>query len=77
MDVLYLIERDFGKFGIEFLGQREWTRSKVVDLCAFEYRNAIKIIEVREDDGTAQDITEEIMREADAMRADFHQEAAE
>lgn len=78
MDALYLIERDFGKpLGLEAMAYREHTRAKIVDLLAFEYRNAVKVLEIREDEHSVSDITEEIMREAEAMRAEYHKEAAE
>ena len=73
MDALYLIERDFGKLGLEAHAYREHTRSKVVDLLAFEYRNAVKVLEIREDEGSCEDITEEILAEAEQMRADSSQ----
>ncbi len=82
MDALYLIERDHGKLGYEGSFYREWTRSKVIDLCAFLFRNkdgssdVFRVLEVRMD-AKPEDITEEIMREAEAMRADYHREAAE
>jgi hypothetical protein len=83
MDALYLIERDHGRAGYEGSFYREWTRADVVGLCSLEFRNkdgssdVFRVYEAREDDGTFQNITEEIMREAEAMRADYHQEAAE
>jgi hypothetical protein len=76
MDALYLIERDFGKLGLEGHAYREHTRAKIVDLLAFEYLNAVKILEIREDEHSVSDITEEIMREAELMRADYHREPA-
>ncbi len=93
MDALFLIERDHGKLGIEGAAYREWTRSKVVELCAFDYRRApilgrgeivlgrdqsdvIRILEIRMD-AKPEDITDEIMREADLLRVGFHREAAE
>ncbi len=82
MDPLFLIERDFGKLGYEGSFYREWTRSKVIDLCAFLFRNkdgssdVVRILEIRMD-AKPEDITEEIMREAEAMRADCYQTAAE
>ncbi len=81
LDPLYLIERDHGKFGIEGMAYREWTRAKIIDLCAFEYRrenrsDVIRILEIHMD-AKPEDITEEIMREADLLRVGFHIEAAE
>ncbi len=81
MDALYLIERDHGKFGIEGSAYREWTRSKVIELCAFDYRtrdrsDVIRILEIRMD-AKPEDVTEEIMREADLLRVGFHMQAAE
>ncbi len=78
MDALYLIERDFGKFGIEGSAYREWTRAKIIDLCAFDYHkgslelgrgesDVIRILEIRMD-ARPEDITDEIMREADLLR---------
>ncbi len=85
-DPLFLIERDLGTFGIEGMAYREWTRSKVVELCALEYRegfedgrgesDVIRVLEIRMD-AKPEDITEEIMREAELMRAEYHKEAAE
>jgi hypothetical protein len=82
MDPLYLIELDYGKLGLEAHAYRDHTRAKVVDLCAFEYRNVTRILEIRAGDwnslsGKWEDITEEIMREAELMRRDYHREAAE
>lgn len=86
MDVLYLIERDHGNLGIEGMAYREWTRARVVDLCAFEFRqpglrrgetDVVRVLEIREDEHSVSDITEEIMREAEALRAEYHKEAAE
>ncbi len=70
MDALYLIERDFGKLGLEAHAYREHTREKIVDLLAFEYRNAVKVLEIREDECSVSDITDEILQEAEQMRAD-------
>ncbi len=78
MDALYLIERDHGRAGYEGSFYREWTRGNVVHLCAFEFRNengnsdVFRVYEAREDDGTFCNITEDILREAEAMRADYH-----
>ncbi len=83
MDALYLIERDHGKLGFEGMAYRGWIRADVVALCAFEYRekdgssDVARILEIRTDEHSVSEITEEIMREADAMRADYHREAAE
>lgn len=70
---LYLVERDFGKLGLEAHAYREHTRAKIVDLLAFEYLNAVKVLEIREDEGSCSDITEEILAEAEQMRADSSQ----
>lgn len=73
-DPVYMVERDYGKdIGTEFMGYREHTRAKLVDLLAFEYRNAVKVLEIREDENSVSDITEEILREAEEMRADSSQ----
>ncbi len=81
MDALYLIERDHGKLGIEGHAYREHTRSKVIELCAFDYRtrdrsDVIRVLEIHMD-AKPEDVTEEIMREADLLRVGFHREAAE
>ncbi len=76
MDPLFLIERDFGIFGIEGHAYREYTRAKVVHLCAVEFLDVVRILEIRMD-AKPEDITEDIMREAEAMRADCYQTAAE
>ncbi len=70
MDALYLIERDFGKLGLEGSFYREWTRDKIIDLCAFEFRNVRKVFAIREDENSCEDITDEILQEAEQMRAD-------
>ncbi len=77
MDPLFLIERDFGILGLEAHAYREYTRAKIVDLCAFEYQRVVKVLEIREDEGSVSNITEDIMREAEAMRADCYSTAAE
>ncbi len=77
MDPLFLIERDFGKLGFEAHAYRENTRASVVDLLALEYRNVVRVLEIRADENRCEDITEEIMREAEALRAEYHREAAE
>lgn len=72
-DPLYLVERDFGKLGLEAHAYREHTRAKIVDLLAFEYLNAVKVLEIREDEHSVSDITEEILAEAEQMRTDSSQ----
>ena len=72
-DALYIVERDFGLIGTECMGYREYTRAKVVDLLAFEWTNAVKVLEIREDEHSCHDITEEILQEAADMRADSSQ----
>ncbi len=81
MDALFLIFRDHGKLGIEGMSYPEWTRADVVHLCAFDYRtrdrsDVVRILEIHMD-AKPEDVTEEIMREADLLRVGFHQEAAE
>ncbi len=70
MDPLFLIERFHGKLGLEAHAYREHTRDKVVDLCAFEFRDVVKVLVIREDEGSCEDITDEILEEAEQMRAD-------
>ncbi len=71
MDALYLIERYYGpKIGKEIIGYREHTRAKVIDLLAFEYTNTVKVLCIREDEHSVEDITDEILAEAEQMRAD-------
>ena len=73
-DPIYMVERDFGpRLGTEFMGYREHTRAKIVDLLAFEYLNAVKILEIREDENRCEDITDDILTEAAQMRAENSQ----
>lgn len=67
-DPLFMVERDFGKIGTEIIGYREYSRSKIVDMLAFEWTNAIRVLELREDECRCEDITEEIFGEAELMR---------
>lgn len=78
-EAIYIVKCDFGaKIGTEWLGYDENTRSKVVELCAFDYHpHVVKVLEIREDERSVSDVTEEIMREAELMRAEYHKEAAE
>jgi len=71
-DPVFIVERDYGpKLGTELMGLREHTRSKVVDLLAFEYRNAVKVLEIREDEHSVSDVTEEILADAAKARAAY------
>ncbi len=73
MDALYLIERDFGKLGLEAHAYRERTRADVIGLCALEYFGTVKtVLEIREDEHSVSDITEEILAEAEQMRSEYH-----
>lgn len=60
MDPFYLIESDFGRLGTGFDGDRQYTKSNVIDgIVAGEFGKVVKVFECWEDEKRLSDITEE------------------
>ena len=66
---LYLIEASFGRHGRAFIetDRDDNSRAKVIELIRSGEVNAIKVIEVCEDEGTVRDVTADILDEIEAM----------
>ena len=82
LDPIFAFELDYGKLlGREGSFDREHTRSKIIELCAFDYHEmVVKVLELRESEGTLSDITDDVLAEAELLRREYHRgslEAAE
>lgn len=66
---LYLIEASFGRLGRAFIetDRDSNSRAHVIELIRSGEVNALKVIEVIEDEGTVRDITADILAEIEAM----------
>jgi len=63
MTALYIIERDFGKLGTEFSGDREHTlRGVIDDIVTGQTDNVIRVLEIHIDENRCQDVTEDVAR---------------
>lgn len=70
-DPIFIIEMDFGKLGREFSGDRNMTRSAVIETIVSGCHKVVKVLEIHEDEHRCSDVTEDIAREiADRFHSD-------